>query len=72
MELTCSVCETRNEKVRPCASPLGPYSLAYCVECAERGAQPLDDLIERAEKYPSHFTWITWKDGKYFRYSVLR
>lgn len=67
----CDVCKVN--------SPIGvastaiPLSVAYCKECAQRNAQPLDvfilweeDIPPKDHRAPDDF--VTYADGKYITY----
>ncbi len=67
----CDVCGVNEPIGVP--STLMPYSVAYCVECAKRDAQPLvvfETLIEDADRADD---WVneleTYTDGKYITFA---
>lgn len=54
------------------ASTMIPYSCAYCQECAQKGAQPIEvftvlpDPKDMMEGMADQI--VTWKDGRYMTY----
>ena len=67
----CDVCQT-NDAIGVASTAI-PLSVAYCVECAQRNAQPKcvfeiweEDIPPKDHAAPDHF--VTYQDGKYITY----